>query len=267
MKPQYKLSGFTLVELLVVIAILSILTGILFPIFSKAKREAKKISGVSNAGQLTKSIIMYANDFDDMFPPYCTRCICSSCPESIIDGPGIWYATILPYTGNGGVKPTGQGGVYLVQDLPDIYFDPSEVRIPIDPLNDICQPFGAYASWGINDFLVNKVGTLAQPGDGKPISFTAVSDTSKVAMLVQTTDYACNGRVAGVALAVPPYEFGHDGHNALETVDGFYGAGSEPITFNTPRSQWGRNIVAKVDGSVKVIHRSDLVDHMENWKP
>ena len=86
-------------------------------------------------------------------------------------------------------------------------------------------------------------------------------------MLVQTMDYACRGRVAGVALAVPPYFQGHEGYSAVNTIDGFYGAGTEPITLNTPRPEWGRNIVAKVDGSVKVIHRSELIDNIDNWKP
>jgi prepilin-type N-terminal cleavage/methylation domain-containing protein/prepilin-type processing-associated H-X9-DG protein len=60
--------GFTLIELLVVIAIISVLAGILFPVFSRAKDAAKKASCISNLNQIGKGFLMYASDSDDKFP-------------------------------------------------------------------------------------------------------------------------------------------------------------------------------------------------------
>lgn len=60
--------GFTLIELLVVIAIIAILAAILFPVFAQAKAAAKNSSDISNVKQQALAVIMYAADYDDVFP-------------------------------------------------------------------------------------------------------------------------------------------------------------------------------------------------------
>lgn len=60
--------GFTLIELLVVIAIIAILAAILFPVFAQARESARKTSCLSNTKQLGLSVIMYAQDYDEMYP-------------------------------------------------------------------------------------------------------------------------------------------------------------------------------------------------------
>lgn len=60
--------GFTLIELLVVIAIIAILAAILFPVFAQAKTAAKKTVAISNQKQISTSVILYLNDYDDRYP-------------------------------------------------------------------------------------------------------------------------------------------------------------------------------------------------------
>jgi prepilin-type N-terminal cleavage/methylation domain-containing protein len=67
-RPRKTYAAFTLIELLVVIAIIAILAAILFPVFARARENARKISCVSNLKQLGTAVIMYAQDYDEYLP-------------------------------------------------------------------------------------------------------------------------------------------------------------------------------------------------------
>jgi prepilin-type N-terminal cleavage/methylation domain-containing protein len=61
--------GFTLIELLVVIAIIAILAAILFPVFARAREQARKSACLSNMKQIGLALGMYMQDYDQVFPP------------------------------------------------------------------------------------------------------------------------------------------------------------------------------------------------------
>jgi prepilin-type N-terminal cleavage/methylation domain-containing protein/prepilin-type processing-associated H-X9-DG protein len=58
-------SAFTLIELLVVIAIIAILAAILFPVFGRARENARRSSCLSNTKQFGLSLQMYKQDYDE----------------------------------------------------------------------------------------------------------------------------------------------------------------------------------------------------------
>lgn len=60
--------GFTLIELLVVIAIVAILAAIIFPVFSRARENARKAVCMTNLRQLGMALRMYSQDWDERFP-------------------------------------------------------------------------------------------------------------------------------------------------------------------------------------------------------
>lgn len=60
--------GFTLIELLVMIAIIAILAGILFPVFAKAREQARKSACQSNLKQIGQAFQSYLQDYDETFP-------------------------------------------------------------------------------------------------------------------------------------------------------------------------------------------------------
>lgn len=60
--------GFTLIELLVVIAIISILAAILFPVFARARENARRTSCMSNMKQIGLGMMQYTQDYDEQYP-------------------------------------------------------------------------------------------------------------------------------------------------------------------------------------------------------
>ena len=60
--------AFTLIDLLVVIAIIAILAAILFPVFARARENARRSSCQSNEKQLGLAIMQYTQDYDERMP-------------------------------------------------------------------------------------------------------------------------------------------------------------------------------------------------------
>lgn len=60
--------GFTLIELLVVIAIIAILAAFLFPVLRLAQESAKRASCSNQMGQIGKSLMMYADNYNGRAP-------------------------------------------------------------------------------------------------------------------------------------------------------------------------------------------------------
>jgi len=84
-----KNQGFTLIELLVVIAIISILAAILFPVFARARENARRASCMSNLKQIGLGAMMYVQDYDERYP--WTQIYYSSSTNS------QWHKIIQPY--------------------------------------------------------------------------------------------------------------------------------------------------------------------------
>lgn len=153
---KVKTTAFTLIELLVVIAIIAILAAILFPVFGMAKVAAKKTQCMSNMRQIGIGLMMYADDFDEVFP------------ESTHTGGGsparCWIFQLKPYVRNcddiricpsdpnGHKRLEAQGTSYILSDWivsggVDLYGD----ELPAPPISSFPRPSETISTYIIAD--------------------------------------------------------------------------------------------------------------------
>lgn len=100
--PIVKRKAFTLIELLVVIAIIAILSAILFPVFARARENARRASCISNLKQIGLGAMMYTQDYDDTLP-HAYSVNGAPSPDGIDTfGDGqvtwTWWQMLYPYT-------------------------------------------------------------------------------------------------------------------------------------------------------------------------
>lgn len=93
--------GFTLIELLVVIAIIAILAAILFPVFAQARESARTTSCLSNMKQIMMGMLMYSQDYDEIFPGSRIQRLPGNQDGDEVKGKIIGYRTVTqPYIKN-----------------------------------------------------------------------------------------------------------------------------------------------------------------------
>jgi prepilin-type N-terminal cleavage/methylation domain-containing protein/prepilin-type processing-associated H-X9-DG protein len=90
----HRYKAFTLIELLVVIAIIALLAAILFPVFARARENARRSSCMNNLKQIGLGMQQYVNDADETYPP-------GQPTNTAAPGDGATFATmLLPYIKN-----------------------------------------------------------------------------------------------------------------------------------------------------------------------
>ncbi len=77
--------AFTLIELLVVVAIIAVLMAVLLPSLASARRQSKELKCLANVGQISKTLLVYAQEFNDTLP------------YGFISGKSDWSLTIKGY--------------------------------------------------------------------------------------------------------------------------------------------------------------------------
>ena len=172
--PQGK-TGFTLIELLVVIAIIAILAAILFPVFARARENARRASCQSNLKQIGLSWQMYVQDYDSRLPVY----------EGAAYGAdwtsGSVMPLLAPYVKNGQIFycPNGRNGQ------------------PVSAYGDALSPWH-YAQYGTHygmpwGYRPGKAALINLAGGGSPLMIDEVQQPSLLCLMAETRFDATSG--------------------------------------------------------------------------
>lgn len=94
--------GFTLIELLIVIAIIALLAAILFPVFNRARENARRASCMSNMKQLGLALTMYTQDYDETLPGNSSLDQGAGLAKGFMDeaSPRNFHKALYPYVRN-----------------------------------------------------------------------------------------------------------------------------------------------------------------------
>lgn len=154
--------GFTLIELLVVIAIIAILAAILFPVFAKAREKARESACSSNVKQMATGILMYAQDYDETYPPQYAGT--GTWPNGSGSGMMFWWHILNPYVKN-----------YAIFNCPSIQRNAALIYsggayLDANGGTNGCYSYGynkfvGGMQWGANPVPVATISTVKNPAD------------------------------------------------------------------------------------------------------
>lgn len=163
-------TGFTLIELLVVIAIISILAAILFPVFARARENARRTSCLSNLKQMGLAAMQYTQDNDERYPSASFTDTSHMPPDGYNwSGAGSWF---WPQT------------LYAYHKSTAIYYCPSA---PTRPVNADGQPTPFSGNYGANALLIRRNGypTFALPTINLPAQTYLIMDSGAYRLYLQ----------------------------------------------------------------------------------
>ncbi len=237
---QAKISAFTLIELLVVIAIIAILAAILFPVFARARENARRTSCLSNLKQMGLAAMQYTQDYDELYPHYINKFPSTAAAIPAPEGGNPWYA----------------GYWYWPEILFPYHKSEQIFYCPSSPDSDRASTKGnaAFNEYGANTSVMSN---YANPS----VSLASVVAPSSVYMMMDSGSYYINSTYAKALGALYYYVPGEgEGGGDCTGASGSYAPGD----CASGRHFGGVNM-AFADGHVKWLRASVVVAEAKKY--
>lgn len=267
--------GFTLIELLVVIAIIAILAAILFPVFARARENARRSSCQSNLKQIALGFAQYTQDYDEFYPWGWDR---TTAPgtwpgyNTSASEPVLWPAKLQPYLKSKqifkcpSIERSGLGHHCNSFNYQSRFRWETDTVYP-----DALYVAYGYNTWGLGggvsyglecDHVFAPTGNLTDPTNCftcQPAHHAKIESPATMLMLVD------NNVMNGGASGVPAFA------QIMSVADagGDLNCRNDNVTFDPYDGFDGRHFggmnVAFVDGHVKWLKKKDVLYRPPNW--
>jgi prepilin-type N-terminal cleavage/methylation domain-containing protein/prepilin-type processing-associated H-X9-DG protein len=180
--------GFTLIELLVVIAIISILAAILFPVFARARENARRTSCMSNLRQIGMGMMQYVQDYDERYPlpawivgDFWKSSVKVGVQQTNTSMPGAKFSVGLTDCGADANCVTWMDIIYPYVKSTQVFVCPSAKAGPEYPSYGYSGALNARSLLKYSDQL-----DAADPNNGVPLLLSSVTRPAEV---IAVTDY------------------------------------------------------------------------------
>lgn len=207
-----KKGGFTLIELLIVISIIALLAAILFPVFARARENARRASCQSNEKQIGLGLMQYCSDYDDVLIAdwYGPQNFEETDPIGTVNGRYKWADAVQPY-----VKSE------QIFKCPSATGKPANPYVYYERLTASTNDFGSYViNHGYGANVDGRTPPVSHPGIASPqlVTMGAVESSATTAWVLDGDGWF----TANVDAATSPHslQFSMDRH--LETVNVLY---------------------------------------------
>jgi len=238
---QHERKAFTLIELLVVIAIISILASILFPVFARARENARRASCMSNLKQIGLGFMMYVQDYDETYPSSFYYTHETTDPDWGASGGQnymFWMQVVYPY-----VKSN------------QIYFCPS---------GNSAQVHAISGNYGVNGVMIPRYSHLAMAAlDSPSTTYMAFDSGTYYLSLSSSEDDVASPHGAFWYL---PGTQKYSGCPVTGCSSTAIGAGFDQSDFSSEGRHFDGNNVIFADGHVKWIKTATMWTEAKKYK-
>lgn len=225
--------GFTLIELLVVIAIIAILAAILFPVFGRARENARKTSCLSNMKQMGLGVMQYTQDYDEKYP---LSRVGVTLPNGTTTGNYPWHMVVQPYTKSYQLFKCPSNTSNLMMRWANPTGNNGDDRVGVSYVCNGTGDTGKTANWG----GVQPMNTI---GAGGGTSLAAIKSAAQLILIGEhpTRQDPEYWSVDGIDNGVYDLNFqNHLGMSNFLFADG-HAKSMKPVATGTPLNMWNVN--------------------------